>query len=226
MSQQVKGQFNQPKGTDGTEMPILWPSYTPVIDEFGNKRNIGRTYSTAELMAFAKEQGFEALPDRDDPLSFPYWESWRTTGDCPRVLTSITGIVAACFKDRPDTWKVLQQQWNHQRPSPQGQKYLQVWFADNPCYPTASAAHNLHKLVADLHCDYTTDIAYENSDGELVLRPGLHGDHLDKDKTNNSIFNLYLVTSEQNERMRYYSVEEKRMFYESRVKIDKDLIKQ
>jgi hypothetical protein len=81
MSFSVKGQFNRPRTHDGRILPILQPS----------------KYSMTELIKFAKRQGFDSFPNPDDPSNRPYWQSWVTQGDCPDILVSCTGIVAACF---------------------------------------------------------------------------------------------------------------------------------
>ncbi|NTV72369.1 MAG: HNH endonuclease [Azonexaceae bacterium] len=204
MSCTVKGQLNRPKNGDGGEMRILQPG----------------TFSIRELITFARQQGFDSFPDPSDPRNFPYWQTYCTSGACPRVLVSCTGMVAAKFGEA-DIYQILQQQWSYQGQESWSQKYLNVWLATNPAYPTDSSAHGLHRLVGSLHSNITTDLVYTDVYGRNVLRPRLQVDHLDKDKSNNSVFNLFLVTAEQNQRMRSFSVDEKRAYYASRVGVDK-----
>jgi hypothetical protein len=206
MSFSVKGQFNTPRTSDGRVMPVLQPD----------------RYSPLDLISFAKRQGFDPFPNSDDPSNRPYWQSWATQGECPDILVSCTGIVAACFGGG-NTYTVLQQQKNFQAPYPDAQKYLQVWFADNPNYASDSSAHDLHRLVGRLHCPYTEDCVYLAGDG-YRLKSGLQLDHTDTDKLNNSSSNLRWISKELNQRLRSYKLEDKKRYIENLAVFDTDFI--
>lgn len=185
MPQFMKHQLNSPKDSFGNDMQILQP---------------GAGYSIGDLSRHAKQSGFVyTFPDRDDPYSFPYWDTYPTAKDCPEVLVAKSGIVAVSFK-RDHQYRVLAQQWSYQAPNSYAQKYLQVWIGMNPLLPDASA-HNLHKLVASAHCEITADCVYEDWQGKLRLKDRIQVDHADCDKANNSYYNLTYLSKEANKRL-------------------------
>lgn len=187
MSPTVKGQLNTPRDFSGNEMPILQP---------------GRGYSILDLRHHARQVGFVyPFPDRDDPHSFPYWETYPTAKECPEVLVAKSGMVAVSYR-RDDQYTILTQQWSHQAPKIDAQKYLQVWMATNPLV-LDSSAHNLHRLVARTHCEITADCVYRDWQGNLRVKPGVQVDHADCNKANNSFYNLTLISKEANQRLIY-----------------------
>ncbi len=208
MSEPVKGQLNHPRDAAGNELKILHPA----------------RYSLRQLIGFAKENGYkDVFPNEDDPSCLPYWDTWLTSEQCPHVLVSCTGMIAASF-DKDTNYRVLRQQWSYQGPTKSAQKYLQVWLADNPNYPNDSSAHSIHRMVARLHCDYTEDCITTDAEGNLVLKEGVVVDHLDTDKSNNSIFNLRWISPEMNEQLRKMKPEDKRKYINSLAVVDKSNI--
>lgn len=207
---EVKGQLNRPKDAAGNELGVLLPGQ----------------YSIRQLIGFARESGWkDVFPNDDDPTCFPFWNTWLTLAECPNVLVSRTGIVAARF-GQDDIYRVLQQQWSYQKPSEDSQKYLQVWLADNPYYSGDSTAHNIHRMVARLHCEYTEDCVTTDAEGSFILKEGIVVDHLDTDKSNNSVFNLHWISKDLNQKLRWMRQEDKKRYLDSLATIDKSIIKQ
>ena len=128
----VKGQFNEPRHPEGRRIEVLQPGKY--------KRNV--------LLLHPEEIGLQGLNG--------FWGIHETADNCPVVLVSCTGIVAVRFPNKED-WRVLMQQWNYQGQEAEAQKYLEVWFAENPFYPDGSTAHQLHRLVGIHHVNYTDD---------------------------------------------------------------------
>ncbi len=182
-------------------------------------------YRFEDLMKHSEERGLIGLPCADKPNQDSFWRAWATSGDCPTVLVSRTGMVALQFKGEID-WRVLAQQWSYQGPTITAQKYLEVWFADNPHYPRDSNPHLLHRLVGRTHPNYTEDAVYVDGDGFWRLKSGVQIDHLDKNKGNNCADNLFWVSKEKNKQMVSWETEIKQSEIRSWALIDESLIRQ
>lgn len=97
----------------------------------------------------------------------------------------------------------------------QNQKYLWVHLFTDTEFPQSSAAYQLHKLVADLHCQVTEEIVEWYEPGKARIKGRLQTEHLDGIKDNNSIHNLHHTTGTLNTRMIGVPVSEKRWEYEN-----------
>ena len=229
MSQQVKGQFNKPKDYRGNFVAALSPGM----------------YQFEQLRQHPRKQGWKGdlFPDADNPNSFPYWDTYLTGRNGPDVLVSVFGEVAVCFDPAAEysRYRVLEQQWNKQYfPSDSDaeargrQKYLYVYFNNSPYYNVTHTGLMLHSMVGIVHSPVTLEAVYWcPTEDRYKLKPKINLDHLDRDKANNSVFNLNWVTGDQNTRMTGvdWPEEQKRQFFRDAEKIpredrDKILIKQ
>lgn len=93
------------------------------------------------------------------------------------------------------------------------QKYLWVYLRDDPAFPSRGALYQLHKIVAEQHCDITDKIVTQYSEDQFRIKGGLHTEHLDCRKDNNSVHNLRFTTEYINHRMRGESYENKLLEY-------------
>lgn len=93
------------------------------------------------------------------------------------------------------------------------QKYLWVYLRDDPEFPTRGSLHQLHKVVAEQHCDISAQIVTQASDDQFRIVGSLQTEHLDCRKDNNSIHNLRHTTNFINQRMRGESYENKLLEY-------------
>lgn len=205
--QMKKGQFNMPFDESGCEMQVMKPGL----------------YEYEQLLVFAFEQEGRPRSNSDDSFE-TYWNAWKTSELCPRVLVGRSGIVAVKFADK-ERWRVLQQQWSYQGMGLEDQKYLCVWLAANPCYPEETGPFPLHRLVGMCHPNYTEDAIYEDENGLLRLKRGAQVDHADTNKANNSAHNLFWVSSTTNQKMMGWDVEYKKQQLR-KVTIDASLINQ
>ncbi|HQU81343.1 MAG TPA: hypothetical protein PLU47_17975 [Azonexus sp.] len=116
----------------------------------------------------------------------------------------------------------------------QRQKYLIVNINTNTCYKQTHGSQRLHNMVGLVH----SPICYEDTEWDANaqmyrLKGSFALDHLDTDKSNNSVYNLNWTTDKRNQRMTGvdWPIEQKMQFFRDAEKLsrenrDKLLIKQ
>ena len=224
--QKVKDQYNKPKDSNGNFVEVLPPR---------------GGYSQDELLLQAYRRGWtdNFFSEPESPNNFPYWDKYLMPEGGAEVFVSVFGEVACCFDRNVETpkYSLLEQQWNRQwMPDDQEewkrQKYLYVYFNNSPYYHITHGGLMLHSMVGLVHspiCDKDTEW---DADAQMYrLKGGFALDHLDKDKSNNSVHNLNWTTSSRNTVMTDWSVEQKMQFFRDAEKLsrenrDKLLIKQ
>ena len=73
----------------------------------------------------------------------------------------------------------------------------------------------LHALVGLVHSPiYLDDVYWSQKEQRYKFKDSKNLDHLDKDKSNNSVHNLHWTTSHQNQVMVDWSIEQKRQFFD------------
>lgn len=103
----------------------------------------------------------------------------------------------------------------------QTQKYLMVNFNNNEIYAVTHGAQRLHSLVGITHSDIPLKATWWDEKNQIYrFKTGPVVDHLDKNKSNNSKFNLYWSTGEQNTVMIDWTIEQKRQFYRDAIYLD------
>lgn len=103
----------------------------------------------------------------------------------------------------------------------QTQKYLKVNFNNNEIYTVTHGDLRLHSLVGITHSDVPLDATWWDEKNQIYrLKPRSVVDHLDKNKSNNSKFNLYWSTGEQNTVMIDWTIQQKRQFYRDAIYLD------
>ena len=96
------------------------------------------------------------------------------------------------------------------------QNYLIVNLNISPHFWITHGSVRLHSLVGLIHCPISLEDTYFDQRSQIykLKKGGVDLDHMDKDKLNNSVFNLHWTGSEQNQVMVDWSVEEKRSFFQ------------
>lgn len=103
----------------------------------------------------------------------------------------------------------------------QTQKYLMVNFNNNDQYLRTHGALWLHVLVGITHSDIPLEATWWDEKNQIYrFKKGPQVDHLDKNKSNNSKFNLYWSTGDQNLVMTTWPIEQKRVFYRDAFYLD------
>jgi len=104
------------------------------------------------------------------------------------------------------------------------QKYLIININTNTCYKQTHGSQRLHSMVGLVH----SPICLEDTEWDAIsqmyrLKGSFALDHLDKDKTNNSVYNLNWTTDKRNQRMTGvdWPVEQKWQFFKDAEKLDK-----
>lgn len=101
------------------------------------------------------------------------------------------------------------------------QKYLMVNFNNNEHYLQTHSTQFLHTLVGITHSDIPLEATYWDQKNQIYrFKKSPQVDHLDKNKANNSKFNLFWMTEEKNLVMVDWSVEQKQAFYRDAVYLD------
>lgn len=222
----VKEQFNKPKDSNGNLVEVLSP-------------RAGYTQDDLLLQAYKRGWTDNFFSDPDNPNNFPYWDKYLMPEGGAEVFVSVFGEVACCFDSNVETpkYSLLEQQWNRQwipddKEEWRRQKYLYVYFNNSHYYNITHGGLMLHSMVGLVHSPITQDAAwYDWKEGRYKLKPKVNLDHLDKDKSNNSVYNLNWTTSSRNTVMTDWSVEQKMQFFRDAEKLsrenrDKLLIKQ
>lgn len=94
------------------------------------------------------------------------------------------------------------------------QRYLMVNFNNNEHYLQTHSTQYLHTLVGLTHSDIPLEATYWDEKNQIYrFKKSPQVDHLDKNKANNSKFNLFWATSEKNQVMVTWPLEQKRVFY-------------
>lgn len=217
MSQQVKDQYNKPKDSNGNFVAVLPPR---------------GAYSQDDLLLQAYRRGWtdNFFSEPDKPNNFPYWDKYLMPEGGAEVYVSVFGEVACCFDRNVETpkYSLLEQQWNRQwmpddKEEWKRQKYLYVYFNNSHYYNITHGGLMLHSMVGLVHSPITQDATwYDWKEGRYKLKPKVNLDHLDKDKSNNSVYNLNWTTSTQNQVMVDWSIEEKRALFADAEKLDKE----
>ena len=236
-----KGQFNKPRFENGQEMPILESGghlYLPdeleaIAKNRGYKSGIQpyeefrydsywatRDPDSRILVSVAGEvaQWFEAINDYGGGYKILAQE-WKQEymPEQKKLMAEIVKAVDERYS-REDLLPLVKQ---YQKLDSYNQKYLWVYLRDSPEFPTRGALNQLHKIVAELHCDVTEQIVAECGEGRFRIAGRLSTEHLDCMKDNNSIHNLRLTTGTINQRMRRESLEDKLALYDSHEPIGK-----
>jgi hypothetical protein len=90
------------------------------------------------------------------------------------------------------------------------QKYLSINFNVNPHYAVTHGSQRLHAIVGLVHSPITHDAVFWDSKSQRYrLKPKASLDHLDKDKANNSVFNLSWISGGKNQVMTDWTIEHK-----------------
>lgn len=104
------------------------------------------------------------------------------------------------------------------------QKYLYVNINTNACYKQTHSSVALHSMVGLVHSPILLEDTEWDARSQMYRLKGSFAlDHLDKDKTNNSVFNLNWTTGTRNQLMTgvSWSIEQKRQFFKDAAKLDK-----
>jgi len=224
MSQQVinvKDQYNKPKDSNGNRIAVLPPW-------------VGYTQDDLLLQAYRRGWKDNFFSEPDNPNNFPYWDNYIMPEGGAEVFVSVFGEVACCFDRNVETpiYSVLEQQWNRQwmPDDPEEwkrQKYLYVYFNNSPYYNVTHGGLMLHSMVGLVHSPICLeDVEWDEGlqRHKLKLKGKFNLDHLDKDKSNNSVYNLNWTTNWRNKRMTGvdWSIEQKRQFFTDAEKLSKE----
>lgn len=221
MSQHVKHQFNKPKDARGNSVDVLQP---------------GEGYTTDDLLrqAYAKGWTSNFFSEPDNARNFPYWDNYLMPENGPEVYVSVFGEVACCFNRNVENkrFRILEQQWNKQydpddsdEKAKDRQKYLYVYFNNSPYYNITHTGQMLHSMVGLVHSPiYLEDTEWDDRTQMYRLRGRFNLDHLDTDKSNNSVFNLNWTTHWRNQQMTGvdWPIEQKRQFFRDAEKLPKE----
>lgn len=238
---QIKQQYNKPRFVDGQEMPILESGERLYLsDELeaiaknrGYKSGIQpyedfrydsywatRDPESLILVSVAGEvaQWFPAKNDYGGGYKILAQE-WKQEylPEQKDLMNEISKAFAGEYKSE-DLLPLIRR---YQMLDSFNQKYLWVFLRDSPEFPTRGSLNQLHKIVAELHCDVTEQIVTECGEGRFRIAGRLSTEHLDCMKDNNSIHNLRLTTGTINQRMRIESLEDKLALYDSHAPIGK-----
>ena len=213
----VKGQYNKPKDGNGNLVQVLSPSWG---------------YTQDDLLRQAYQRGWtdNFFSEPDNPYNFPYWDKYLMPEGGAEVYVSVFGEVACCFDKEVETprYSVLEQQWNRQwmpddKEEWKRQKYLYVYFNNSFYYNITHGGLMLHSMVGLVHSPICAgDVKWNQALQRYELKGKFNLDHLDKDKSNNSVYNLNWTTSTQNQVMVDWSIEEKRALFADAEKLDKE----
>ena len=227
----VKGQYNRPRDREGDLLTVIQPGprlYSDV-ELIAATRNKGWSGSV--------------FPSSDELYPESYWDQYYIKNGSD-VLVSRYGEVAIWSSNKEgEGYRVLQQQWESQITADdfeltrreaekaqrlgvsveaaileklrQRQKYLAINLNTNSAYHLTHGQVWLHALVGLVHSPiYLDDVYWSQREQRYRFTCSQNLDHLDKDKSNNSVHNLHWTTSNQNKMMVDWSIEQKRQFFD------------
>ncbi|TXG97324.1 MAG: hypothetical protein E6R09_12995 [Rhodocyclaceae bacterium] len=103
------------------------------------------------------------------------------------------------------------------------QKYISINLNISAHYRDTHGTVRLHNMVGLVHSPICSDDTWWDERTQLYrLKGGLNWDHLDKDKANNSVYNLNGTTATRNKVMVDWTLEQKRQFFRDAEKLPRE----